>query len=943
MKDNFMVATEVYSLFLTEILEKHVFSDRVGSLTEKAEQRIFLKQTHIDHRQIRLMTISGKGGWSPEQNLAEKYRHSRNVTLLDHLLSVLRGALLLRAMDASPEIDPATLKKQLAAAAVIAFMHDIDKDLGVPRDEAIDVDKVEERVKRYGIDTFLAQYEVTLAPDQLLTLIELVEDSQARRTIAANLIPRTFERMARYVKLADKLDGAWLAHGLEGVKERLAKDRTMSHRNWREVRIHDPHHPFILDALQAGLSQACGRLSDTVPLIETHIDGMLFMLLPEEKYEIIVERGLQRLKHSLPFSLELTISNRGVPQLQNDKPTFNALAQFVNDDLQERTVSQLFLVKQELVDALTVHLDRFLFPLELGPKWPTNSKSALVTPFSSLENMQLTAIRNLRKAALLALLLGLKLPTGVNHNYLSYDEREKQLFDTIALAPPPWLAAIEDNKSRRNMSALWVMALAEEDPKVNDAIWQDGGLLPTWWEGDETTTGFKQGVPAEGARINQAVLQRYQQLMANEFVTGPELSSHKLHGHCIFTNEPVDWKQTICSADRLYQVKISSFSGRDNRPENLAISAKGVTHVSPVSIAEYRLRQSVHQQTGEKPSGVPSLISSPTTSGLFGGLALSNEYALATLSVYDANRLEKKKGRVLQHSLLFSHRQRIARFERWPERLKEQIQLLDLLLRTCRHTGRPIHLFRGLPTAQKAFFFCDALPPTLIRLLGGTELRLEQFDSVLNRLETAQAIVDENSLGLSLLKLYTNPATRLGAVCQCWCRFHEQLKIPSSGKDKAPIATIIRLQNEYDNLKEETMSHNDAPLVTMGERAADFQKTPSRNASTNEEMLSFKLTMDTLRDLITLEQTDDRSLINGIAGELEHNLERKGKTFLSQAATRQQRCLDFATFFVEAVWHPVLKEHLPSQRQVRAMGSIYRMAFLTAAREKYNTATTDKP
>lgn len=132
------------------------------------------------------------------------------------------------------------------------------------------------------------------------------------------------------------------------------------------------------------------------------------------------------------------------------------------------------------------------------------------------------------------------------------------------------------------------------------------------------------------------------------------------------------------------------------------------------------------------------------------------------------------------------------------------------------------------------------------------------------------------------------------------------------------------------------MSHNDAPLVRLGERAADFQKTPGRNASTNEEMLCFKLTMNTLRDLVALEQTDDRSLINGIAGELEHNLERKGKTFLSQAATRQQRCLDFAAFFVEAVWHPVLKKRLPSQRRLRTMGSIYRMAFLTAAREKYD-------
>lgn len=939
MNEHLAKAADVYRTFLTEVLEKHIFSDRLNVLSDKEHQRIYLEQTHIDHRLVRLMSISGKGGWSPEPALAEKYSHSHNVTLLDHLLSVLRGALLLRVMDASPEIDPSTLQQQLAVAAVIAFMHDIDKDLGLARDEPIDVGKVEERMKRYAIDTFLAQYELTLAPEQLLALIELVEDSQARRSIAEKPTPRAFERVARYVKLADKLDGAWLTHGLVGTLERLEKDRTMEHRNWRKVCIHDPHHPFILDGLQGCLSKACGRLSDTVPLIETHVDGTLFMLLPEAEYKAIVERGLQRLKRWLPFEMELNISNRGVPQLQNENPSFNALTQFVDNDLNERTIARLFLIKQELAGELTDNLDKLLAPLGLAPQWPQEPTSALISPFTIFENKSFTAVKNLRKAALPALLLGLKLPSEAKFNYPTYADREVKLLDTVGQTPPPWLQAIEDGKSRRNMISLWIMALAEENPDIDNAIWQGGGLLSTWWEGSEKAIGFKEGIPAEGARIKEAVLQRYQQLLVNNFVTGPEHGSTSQLGHCIFTNEPVTWRQTIRETDKLYQVKISAFSGRDNRPENLSTTAKGVTHVSPVSIAEYRLRQSVHQQIGGKPSGVPTLISSPTTSGLFGGLALSDD-DLATLSVYDVNRLVKKKGRVLQHNLLFSRRLRIARFERWPERLEEQIGLLDLLLRTAQRTGRPIHLFRGLPTIQKAFFYCDALPPTLVRLLGNTALRLEQFEAVLQRLETARAILNENSLGQNVLWLYANPSTRLGAVCQCWCRFHEQLKsLP--GKTITLVAIANRLHNEYDQLKEENMSLDDAPLVTLGERAAGFQKTPSRNASTNEEMLIFKLTIDTLRDLVALEQTDDRSLVNGIAGELEHNLERKGKTFLRQATTRQQRCLDFATFFVEAIWHPVLKERLPSQRRLRAMGSIYRMAFLTAARERHNQKATD--
>ena len=290
---------------------------------------------------------------------------------------------------------------------------------------------------------------------------------------------------------------------------------------------------------------------------------------------------------------------------------------------------------------------------------------------------------------------------------------------------------------------------------------------------------------------------------------------------------------------------------------------------------------------------------------------------------------------MLDHGLLFSHRLRVARFERWPEQLKEQVQLLDLLLRTCQRTGRPIHLFRGLPVPRKAFFFCDALPSILRSLLGSTELRLEQFDMALERLETARIILNENSLGYPLLMLYANPDTRLGAVCQCWCHFHEQYSTASSDKKKIYTHIATRLQQNYNQLKEEPMSHDDAPLVTLGERAAAFQNTPRGGASTNEEMLCFKLTMDTLRDLVALEQTDDRSLLNGIAGELELNLERKRKTFLTHAATLQERCLNFAAFFVDEIWHPILKERLPSQRRLRTMGSIYRMAFLTAARAKF--------
>lgn len=932
------LAIELYREFLDEVVNAYVFEDVVGSLSEKQRAKVVEKKTHIDARLIRLMTISGKGGWNSDPKLRKDYSGFRNVTLLDHLLSVVRGTLLLRIADCDLDIDKNVLRNQLIVGMVVAFMHDLDKDLRLPRNSRLTVEMVQERLQRYGIDSFLDKRGIHIESAQLLSLIELAEDSQARNTFPAAPTPRSFERVTRYVKLADKLDGAWLSEGLSGVQARLEKDRTMEFYPWRKITIHDPHHPFILDALQRHLSRACSRITHTPPLIEVHLDGTLCMMVPEEQHEAVVEHGLNELlAKSLPFSLELTISNRGVPALQNERVGYSKLQDFMHQTVDERNLSRLFLIKSHLLDLVTSPLDEILNQYGLAPRWPKKVSGATVTPYSLLTDVQPFALKRIRKAGLLALLLNLKLAGDKKNNYPAYEEREKKLLVMCDLSMPEWLSGISDGQSRRALTALVVMSLAEEDATVDRAVWQQNGLLERWWEGTENSTPFKQSISSEAESINSAVIRRFRQILSGQLVTGSNISARQKTGHCLFTDEPVEPGKTIRQADNLYGVKISAFSGRDNRPENLAGAAKGITHVSPVSIAEHRLRQKAHALAGGKPSGVPSLLSSPTTSSLFGGMALTDDKATATLSVYDITRLEKKKGKVLNPSLLFTGRQRIARFERWPERVKDQLDMLDLLLRSCLRTGRPIHLFRGLPTEQKAFFHCDALPMILIHLLGGTELRLEQFDSALTRLEMAKAMLNDNSLGYQVLQMYANPGTRFGAICRSWCRFRESAK---EKKNKFIAVFIRRLEHQFINMYEKrvedtSMQSQDAPFVTLGELAATIQKTPPRTSSANEEMLLLNLTMKTLRTLIVTPQTaDNRSLINGIAGELDTKL-NKGKSFLTYSVTRQERCLEFAEFFVKNIWEKVLQRRLPSQRQMRSLGSIYRMSFILAARKKH--------
>jgi hypothetical protein len=117
-------AEKIYGDFLKQVVIEHVIKkDRVGELPDIKRKKVTENQL-ADSRTIRLMSISGKG--------SEKYPQYTNVTLLDHLLSVMRGSLLLAAMNwlsKNVDMEESLLNKKLAVIATTAFLHDLDKDL----------------------------------------------------------------------------------------------------------------------------------------------------------------------------------------------------------------------------------------------------------------------------------------------------------------------------------------------------------------------------------------------------------------------------------------------------------------------------------------------------------------------------------------------------------------------------------------------------------------------------------------------------------------------------------------------------------------------------------------------------------------------------------------------------------------------------------------------
>lgn len=947
------VAGAIYQCFLQNVLDAYVLKERSGSPLGEKQKQACKEGREIDPRTLYLMSISGKGGWHEDPDKWERYRHSQNITLLDHLLSVVRGAMVLAALDwllDNPEMDETELRQRLTVIAAIGFLHDLDKMLRLPRDESLTLEHIRIAVERYGITAFLAAEGVELSDEQIRFLIEQAEDSQRYRHPVVIPPHRAWKHaVERYVKLADKLDGLWQQHGanggLEAVIQRLQQEQSLSSpllTQWESIDIFDPHHPFLLDELQRRLSFACQhpRFAGIPPLLETHLDGRLFMLIPKEQAEAIKQDGLRRLVSNLPFKLEISISNRGLPELMNGRPDHADLREFLQTGRQRKTLGQLFRIRNDLVQQVTKPLDDCLGKLGLAPRWP-KSTGQTSTPYPDPDALDALAEPHFLRAAHLALLLNLKLPVNKKNDLPDYAERENQLLAVVAHELPEWLAAIDDEQSRRVLLSLWVTSLGE-NAEIAAGVWGDAGLLKRWLEGNDGTLGFNRFFAGEAVAIQQAIDRHFSQLMKKQRVFPLD---ETCEGRCLFTDEP---SNTLMASNLgLYEVKVSAFTGREGKPDSLTAPAKGEVPIGYVSLAEHKLRSEVYSIQGGKPSGVPTLLSSPVTTGLFGALILNNEQQFPALSVYDLSRQKVEKDKVNYRGLeAYRDRYRMARLERIPENTEDQINLIRLLLTACLRIGRPIHIFKGLPTPQKAFFYFDAMPSVLKQLLGDQALRLEQIPMAIGRLNMAQTLTSTPGLGYDVLGLYAMQRTRFQAICLAWCHAREALKQPNHQKAAAMQQLAALLSQEFhDSLQRRNfMSKSDGALVRLGQAAARIQRRPLGQASTNEEMLVFNLCLQSALELRAQGQTDEASLIHGIAGELEMNLGRKDKVAASHHRKKQpliDACMDFARQFVTEVWFGVLNGRPPAQKTRRLLGSVYRMAFLQSFRDSQSQTDTD--
>ena len=935
------LAGAVYNRLMQEVIEAHVLHERVGhALADKQKQEIKSGKA-IDTRVIHLMSISGKGGWDEDPLKRERYLKNQNVTLLDHILSVVRGAVVLYALDTVASLQEEAIDEEFAkdltatltVAAAIAFLHDLDKMLQLPRDAELTLAQVESALQHYGIHAYLQQAGINLTAEQVRFLIEQAEDTQRYRHTASTPPPRAYKlAVERYVKLADKLDGLWQEHsshdGLHKIIERLNKDQSLNSHlltQWEALDIYDPHHPFLLDELQRRLSFACQRITGIPPLLETHQDGRLFVLLPKVQAASIKAKAIAAMLKHLPFPLTLRAPNKGTPavfEIRNARPSYQELLDdFFYKEENLNILGKLFTVKSTLAKPLTPLLDECLTAIGLAPQWTKESQKTRQM-YADPYKLSLHAREYFLQAALLALFLNLKVTAPKKVSVLDQNEREQELIALLVTPIPTWLVEIESGESRRVLLSLWVTALAHKKVELKAKVWGESGILAQWLEGANESTGFREYFPLDHEPIATAIELHLQQLLSKQRLHPVDESTT---GRCLFTDFPT--ATLVNDNPDMYAVKASAFTGREGKPDFITAPPKGQTPISYVSVVEHKLRNSAFKYQGGKVDGVPTLISSPVTTGLFGALILNEDKDIQSISTFQL--ASKDKVKVHYKGLeAYKNRCRLARLELIPERLYDgekkpgQVDTLQKMLNACLRIGRPIHIFRGLPTSQKAFFYFDAMPNVLKALLGFNEFRLEQIPQVLQQLQIAQTLIQTAGLGYDVLNLYAYPRTRFSAICLTWCFFRDNPSKKNDLLENKFISEFYSIQENY------FMTEIDGSLVRLGQAANRIQRKPAPPPfnSTSEEMLVFNLCMDTAIGLRAAKQNDKASLIYGIAGELETNLVRKDKH--RQLKEIDINCISFASQFVNEVWNTVLQGKPPAQKSRRLLGSIYRMAFL---------------
>lgn len=934
------IADSLFRSFMEIVIAGGVFADSErefasGQLHETALKDV-ISGKRLDVRRPWLMTLSGKGGFIDGPDF-EKRRRFRNVTLLDHLLSVTRGAATFAEMDLRAAGMPDDmLRVRIARIVATAFLHDADKMLTRGRLDDLTTPDIAGLMQRYRVGDFLSRHVAEIAPDALLSRINHVEISRADMIRPGmKILTPDAAGDCLYVRLADRLDGIFLdmSRPLSDVADEIAKFEGLRSpalkKGWTPFTLKSPHTPFLLDQLQKAFSAAVHDLTGHPPLIEVHHDGELLLACQSAVADDAMRAAIANASSLLRLRTRVDVNARGTRDILDGGAALIDLQEAIDDGIAAKA---LYLHKDLLSDA--DWRDRFDMAFQetgLPPVFTSLEKFSgqHFQPWPALRDED-ERTRSIRiHAAMLAVSMGCAEPVqkALAERTPGAEMREQelvQLAEELGLEIPEWITAVAHKGSRQSLLAVWFGCQADRDGDVQDRIFGAKGLLETWLLGDGSGRASlfeKIGDPA--ARFISAATAWLEASLSRHFLSAEE---ENVFGTCHFTAIPVTKDAVIDGKSGLSGLKVSAFSGREGRPWSHD-SSKAQTLVSAFAAAEHRLR-SMQGKVAGRASDVPAFASSPTSMGLFATLGLNRSISDEFLDIdhYDLMRLDRKSGKRIYVDL-DSHGSRVAfaRHVSLPVTTSDTVSFIRMMMKSALRLGRPVHVFQGLPQACGDFVFFDILPPAVRKAFRGNGLRLEQMKDALHLLGIAEQLMakEMQNVGIEVALRLLDPDTRLGAACEAISTLDRlpEDRSRALGGLRASLMTIARQE----------LQMAESPLIEFARAMTRVQAAPDRSASNSERGLGLRVALEAVENSHRIGETSGEALRAAIAGELEQEFERSGK--LKHRGEFRDRdfpmrsAMEAADVFVTKVWPATFRGRAPASKERRIAFAIYQVAF----------------
>lgn len=948
----------LYSDFLAEIVIKHIFKkselerpvnilgvNSCETLPPETQEKID-KKLFIDIRVPALMRISGKGGYHLNPELRAKYAANKNVTLLDHLVSVVRGTLAFYVSSLQDLSDPKVMRN-CAKLIVIAFLHDADKILQLERSENLTAEDVAILVERFGIKDFLDLYNIQWSSEQILALISKVETTRDGYMRPGETLPsREDAALIEFITLADRLDGCFSSsEPIEKIRKIIndADSLPTVQQLFSDIdfiTISDPLHPFVNEEILQGIITASENLTGLPPLFAMHHDGEVNVSVSMKFKDEILEQALELAGHSLQPNMMVNINIRGGIDIIGNKTTLEELTNYY---LKKQSRSGKALIfEKKWVDSFPNATDFFR---EIGcPLIVPDLDNYDGSTFNAWKGLPEDDSRYelINRAALVKTLLSC---TDVDIKALNIPKvikRTEELTDFVSKysnnSMPDCIedADVKSHKhSIRSALSIYAVYLAKSNKDADRDLFGKDGLCDIWLNGCDGRGGLNDQI--EPVDYTNVVKEHFFQIINGLPIRADDEMSES---RCHFTNRPMTGgtKAGINGKTKLYNVKVSAFSGREGRPEFFN-KTKSETLVSPISKAEHFLR--FLKSESSKSSDLAIYISSPSCTGLFGGITLDEDNDSEWVRLTQFVTADLKKATFNDEDGL-KKRVFVGRYDTMPDRLYDdfgQVDFIRVVVQAAQRFGRPIHVFKGLPHKSNAFVYFDSLPATVEQALGGREFRIEQLSRVAETLDIMSKLGNDNNFGVSMAQKFADPKTRFSTLCEIRTildRMSDNDGNSYYSVSKYVDSNLIKMTSNQGGLH---MSKFDRALINFGEAMAYVQRLPNYNDGANIPEQGMRHALAAVEELRNLKSSDPEALIGTVYSYIEREFSRDN-IFISAAKrqsegapiTQSEALMKAAEVFVNEVWLGAFNGQSPLSRTRKVAIALYRWAFIRKAR-----------